>query len=209
MPVFSRAINCILRHTVVLCVVPILVFQLASCALDQKKTEVAKDYTNVTVDSDTQHEFTQALVFLKDKNYDAAIGLLKTVVSKEKRLPAPFVNLGMAYLRKGDKKEDRKLAEDAFVNAIKLDPVHRVASNELGQLYRKTGRFKLAKEVYSNALGKHNDYLPIVRNLGILCELYMQDLACALEQYEYYLEQKPDDKQVKGWVIDLKRRLGQ
>ncbi|MDQ1363043.1 MAG: hypothetical protein QG652_903, partial [Pseudomonadota bacterium] len=44
---------------------------------------------------------------------------------------------------------------------------------------------------------------------GILCEIYLRDVDCALQQYERYLEYVPDDKTVTIWIADIKRRAGQ
>ena len=47
-------------------------------------------------------------------------------------------------------------------------------------------------------------------NLGVLCDLYLQQPERALEAYERYLAlaATPDEK-VNGWVTELKKRLGQ
>ena len=52
------------------------------------------------------------------------------------------------------------------------------------------------------------DYLPARRNLGILCDLYLNDPACALKQFEIYSEAMPGDAQVKIWIAELRMRLG-
>jgi len=41
----------------------------------------------------------------------------------------------------------------------------------------------------------------------VLCDIYIQDLACALEQYEEYTSKNPDDEKVKIWLADIKSRM--
>ena len=181
---------------------------LASCAVDQAKpveeeAVVAPDVPQ-EVDEEIEEDFDRALSYLKDKEYDKAIELLESILKTEKRFAAPFVNLGMAYAHKGDKKQ----AEKNYRAALDIDLGHAVANNELGQLYRKAGRFDDARKAYENALAVHEDYLPARRNLGILCDLYLRDLNCALEHYELYQKYAPDDKNIAIWIADLKRRLG-
>ena len=158
----------------------------------------------VTVDSDVELDFKNAVALMQQGNNEQAITVLKSVIEREQRLPAPFVNIAIAYNKTGDK----KAAEENLIRALKLDIGHPVANNELGLLYRKQGRFKAARTAYQNAIKEHPEYLPAIRNLGVLCDLYMHDFECALEQFEDYLELKPDDKTVKIWVADVRRRLG-
>ncbi len=83
-----------------------------------------------------------------------------------------------------------------------------MANNELGLLYRKSGKFNAARTAYENAIKDHPEYLPARRNLGVLCDLYLHDYECALRQFVEYLDLKPDDKTVAIWVADVKQRLG-
>ena len=129
---------------------------------------------------------------------------MNAVIEREKRLPAPYVNIAIAYNKSGD----TEAAEENLISALKLDIGHPVANNELGLLYRKEGKFKAARVAYENAIKNNPEYLPAIRNLGVLCDLYMHDFDCALQQFEEYLELKPGDKTVAIWVADVKRRLG-
>jgi len=179
---------------------------LLSCTAEPVKKVVEKSPEKpnmIIIDSGVVDQFNQAVVELKAGNYDKAIELLEKVIEIEKRVPAPYVNLSMAY----EKKADLKKAEVYLLNALKIELTHPVANNQLGLMYRKQGRFTDARKAYTNALTKHPDYLPVVKNLGILCELYLRDFQCAMQQYEHYLSLQPDDKTMKIWISDLSQRL--
>jgi Tfp pilus assembly protein PilF len=174
---------------------------LCSCSQDTIKQDPAAA-DQIVVDNTVKLMFTRALTHLEQQEYDEGIALLETLTANEKRLAAPYVNLGIAYSRTGKTKK----AEHSFSKALRLDIGHAVANNELGLLYRKTGRFNAARTVYQNALIKHPDYLPVRKNLGILCELYLHDFECALEQYQAYLEYAPEEETIARWTAELKQR---
>lgn len=181
-----------------------LALLLASCASGPQTGRVS-DYSSVRVSGSVNRDFERSLEYLREENFPAAIELLQSVVEREKRLPAPYINLGIAYYKSGDEKN----AEESLLHALELDPAHPAATNELAVLYRKQGRFAEAREIYVNALAKNPEHLPLVKNFGILCDLYLQDLQCALAQFQEYLRLEPDDKEVTIWMADLKRRVGQ
>jgi tetratricopeptide (TPR) repeat protein len=83
-----------------------------------------------------------------------------------------------------------------------------IERNEYGLLCRKTGRFAEARAIYEKAIARFPEYYPLHRNLGILCDLYLNDPACAFEHYEIYSNARPEDAQVKLWIEDLRARLG-
>jgi len=185
-----------------------LVVMLVSCAgtgpreEDVSQIKSSRDY--VQIDSDVQSDFDNAIVLMQQQQFAQAAAVLKSVVEREQRLPAPFVNLAIAQR----KLDDDKAAEENLIKALKIDLHHPVANNELGLLYRKAGKFKAARTAYENAIKENPDYLPAKRNLGVLCDLYMHDFECALRQFEDYLEYRPDDKTVQIWVADVRQRLG-
>lgn len=189
--------------------VTLLTVFLFACAGGEVKTQadsgyVYKNNSYVDIDADVENDFNKAVELLRKEQYQQAITVLDTVIEREQRLPAPYVNIAMAYNKLGDVTK----AEENFINALKLDIGHPTANNELGLLYRKAGKFNAARTAYQNAIKEHSDYLPAKRNLGVLCDLYLHDYKCALEQYEDYLELQPDDKTVAIWVSDVKQRIG-
>ena len=156
------------------------------------------------MDGASRRDFERAVAMLKDQDYDRAIDLLKKVIEQSPGVTAPYINIAIAYQAIGKPEE----AEEHLKTALLLIPEHPAACNEYGLLYRKTGRFAESRAIYEKVLSSFPDYYPAHRNLGILCDLYLNDLACALEHYEIYSKAKPEDKRVKLWIADLRVRHG-
>jgi Tfp pilus assembly protein PilF len=156
------------------------------------------------IDEASRKDFELAVGMLNNREYERAIELLEKVIEQSPGVTAPYIDIAIAY-RHIDKLQQ---AEEYLKIALQLFPEHPVASNEYGLLYRKTGRFSEARAIYEKAIERFPDYYPLHRNLGILCDLYLNDPKCALEQYEIYSQVMPEDKQVKLWIADLRSRLG-
>jgi Tfp pilus assembly protein PilF len=156
------------------------------------------------MDEVSRKDFNQAVAMLKDQNNGQAIELLEKVIAQSPGISAPYIDIAIAYQRIGKPEQ----AEEHLKTALKLFPEHPVASNEYGLLYRKTGRFSEARSVYERAIARFPGYYPLHRNLGILCDLYLDDSECALKQFEIYSERRPADAQVKIWISELRLRLG-
>ena len=157
------------------------------------------------LDAAAREDFAKAIALLDGQHYTEAIALLNAVIEKSPGVTAPYINLAIAY-QQVDKPE---LAEEHLNTALSLVPGHPVASNQYGLLYRRSGRFVEARAVYETALTHFPDYYPVHRNLGILCDLYLNDPVCALAHYEIYSRAKPEDRQIKLWIADLRTRLGE
>ncbi len=156
------------------------------------------------MNAQSRQDFARAVALMQSQQYGQAIELLRKVIEHSPAVTAPYINIAIAYRQTGE----TETAERHLQTALKLVPGHPVASNEYGLLLRQTGRFAEARTVYEKTLAAFPDYHPARRNLGILCDLYLHDLECALQQYEIYSRAMPDDEQVKIWIADLRQRLG-
>ena len=205
-----------------LAVPAIILLFLAGCVTDGKLASIPSAGTEPSVsrleegragfiitevpemDETSRRKFHRAVSMLKNQDYGRAIDLLEKIIEQSPGVTAPYIDIAIAYQRKGKPKK----AEEHLKKALELFPGHPVASNEYGLLLRKTGQFAEAREIYEKAVTRFPEYYPAHRNLGILCDLYLNDPACALDHYEIYSEAKPEDKQVRLWIADLRARFG-
>lgn len=158
----------------------------------------------VRIGGDVRADYQEALQLLRQERYEEGIPLLVAVTEEAPDVTAPYINLGIAYERSGDLER----AEAALETASTLSPTHPIVHNELGILYRKTGRFAAARASYEKALATYPGFHFARRNLAVLCDLYLADLDCALENYEAYMESVVEDEQVAIWIADIRNRLG-
>jgi len=116
----------------------------------------------------------------------------------------PEVNLGLLYLQGSHLTE----AEGAFKAALERNPGSAVAGNELGIVERRLGKFTEAEAAYQRTIAAEPDYAPTYLNLGVLYDLYLGEPQKALDQYQHYIQLAGDNKQVAGWMVELKKRVG-
>jgi tetratricopeptide (TPR) repeat protein len=118
--------------------------------------------------------------------------------------PGPQLNLGLLYLQGSRLPE----AEAAFKAALALNPTSAIAGNELGIVERKLGNFTEAEAAYQRTIATEPNYAPAYLNLGVLYDLYLAEPQKALEQFEHYIQLAGENKQVAGWVVELRKRVG-
>lgn len=157
----------------------------------------------VRIDSDVRRDYQQALGLLRSGQLQAGIDLLESVVARAPDVTNPYIDLGVAYAEL----DELDKAEHSLKSALSLAPDHPAALNEMGIVYRRTGRFADARESYEKALAVYPGFHYALLNLAVLCDLYLDDLTCALDNYERYADIVTDDDQVGIWIADIKNRL--
>jgi len=151
-----------------------------------------------------QQFYTEAVSSLKSGKTEDALELLKQVSTDAPDKPYVFTNLGLAYF----KLKQPDLAEKAFQEAVKRNDDDAVAHNHLGILQRHKGAFEEARKHYQRAIDIDSNYAPAYLNLGILFDIYFQDLVKALQHYQKYQALiSEENSQVTGWIADIERRL--
>jgi len=118
------------------------------------------------------------------------------------------VNLGIIHERNG--RPDAATA--AFRRAVTVCADCASAYNHLGITQRHNGLFDEAEQSYLRAIKADPDYALAYYNLGVLYDLYRGRPDLALQYYEAYVEREAagaDLKEVRMWIIDLRRRTAE
>ena len=155
---------------------------------------------------ETLQKFSDALVKLEAGDFAGARPVLEQLVAAEPGLAAPAVNLGMLHAR-----ESRWLeAEASLQEGLRRDPASAVALNELAAVQRENGRFQDAEATFRQALTADPGHSRTHRNFAVLLDLYLWRPAEALQHFETYVSMSGTaDRQVSGWIAELKRRVGE
>ena len=152
---------------------------------------------------DMRFNYHDAVRLLEQGHHSEGTVLLKQVAESAPELSAPQIDLGIAFHQAGELES----AESHLTQAIEINPDNPVAHNELGIVYRKLGRFQDARQSYERALAIYPGYHYARRNLAVLCDLYLADFECAMENYEAYMDSVESDEEASMWIADLRARM--
>jgi Tfp pilus assembly protein PilF len=152
-----------------------------------------------------QQSYGRAVAALHAQDWLQAELDLEQVTHAFPAYPGPQVNLAIVYLH-GGRRDDARAALD---RALSIAPGNAAANNQLGILLRTEGKFDEAERAYRRALQTDANYALAHYNLGVLLDVYLRRGAEAIEHYEAYQGSLSEpDKTVAGWLIDLRRRVG-
>ena len=156
------------------------------------------------VDSSTKSAYNKAVNAMKNGRDDSAISQFQAITQTHPNLAAAYVNIGLLHL----KYKRYEKAEKSLLQATTIQPGDPVGQTHLGLVYRHLGKFKEAKQAYDQALKSDPKYSFAHLNAGILYDIYLNDLARALNHYQQYQALTNNaDKTVDKWIIDLQRRV--
>ena len=156
------------------------------------------------IDGEVRLDYDRAHELLEQGRFREGIELLESVAAAAPTLSAPRIDLGIAYHRNGD----LEAAEIQLQEALAINSAHPVALNELGIVYRKTARFPEARRSYEAALNVYPGFHFARRNLAVLCDLYLADFECAINNYEAYMATVDSDEEAAMWLKNARFRSG-
>ncbi|MAD43957.1 MAG: hypothetical protein CMI02_18615 [Oceanospirillaceae bacterium] len=147
--------------------------------------------------------YQQGLVLLQDEKYQQALLHWQTLTTDYADCPGCWTNLGISqyYL------QNYPDSQTSFQTALALDAQFCPALKMKALAERQTGQFIQSEESYLQALKCAPDDINLHYNLGILYDLYLHDLAKALEHYRRAADLMPEkDDTLAMWITDLERR---
>ncbi|MFZ5723238.1 MAG: tetratricopeptide repeat protein [Pseudomonadota bacterium] len=169
------------------------------------QTTVAASLAAQTAAQKAIGEYFAAVQAMKAGKLEEALIGFQSISAQHTVLSGPLVNQALIYIRQ-EKWAD---ALDTAEQALKVNPRNPFAWNVKGIVLRQQGKFREARAAYEQALAIDPQYAKAHFNLGVLADLYLQDLPLALSHYEKYqaLQKKPDQA-VGNWIVDIRNRLG-
>lgn len=150
-------------------------------------------------------DYQKALELMKARQFDQAYALFDEIQSKTPMLLGPVLNQALIRIQQKNFKE----AELILQKAGGINEKNPYIYNLQGYILRQQGKFADARSAYEKALAISPKYAKAHFNLGVLADLYLQDLPLALQHYEAYqgLQGTPDVT-VGKWIVDLQKRTG-
>ncbi|MGW8368580.1 MAG: tetratricopeptide repeat protein [Gammaproteobacteria bacterium] len=142
---------------------------LTACATQQPtqsptRVEIQQDVgftitEEAGVETTVRTDYEEAVSLLEQGRNEEGIAILETVAETTPHLSAPRIDLGIAYRRIGN----LEAAERNLLRALESNPDHPIAHNELGIVYRETGRFRQARASYITTSWEYQQYAPQLR----------------------------------------------
>lgn len=160
---------------------------------------------SIKISDSVQQAFETAVSAMGEQRWSQAQSQLEALTEQHPDLSGPWVNLGIVLRQQNQ----RQQAEAAFEQAITANPLNNDAYIQYAVLLREQGRFDEAEALYLQALEVWPHSPKAHRNLGILYDLYMGQWPKAMEHYQMALKVSDEpSRELEGWIIDLRRRMG-
>lgn len=149
-------------------------------------------------------EFTRIQSLIKNGRSNEAITALTKMRQDYPKLSGPAVNLALLYW----KQKNYAQAQTAFEQAQGINKYNPDAYTQYAIMLREQGKFTEAEAQYLKALAVWPHNYQAHRDLGVLYDLYLVQPEKALQHFTLcdQLSAEPN-KEIKGWIIELNRRL--
>lgn len=182
----------------------LLVLLISGCSLLSPKPRlVDSDSQQQPVPPELAEAYNQGLALMGEEKYQDAQTHWLAIGEKWPVYPGIWVNLALTQYHTKQFADGLASIQKAQQINAEFCPAFKVQA----LLQRENGEFSAAEKTYLQAAACDPQDAMIPFNLGILYDLYLQDLNNALVQYQRAQELmgSPDDK-LSVWIADLQRR---
>lgn len=157
-----------------------------------------------TLNNEARARYRAALEYASQQDYAKAEQLLGQLSKEVPTHPGIWLNLASIYYH-SDRLDE---AQNALARANALEPSSAANHNLHGALAVRAGNIAAAERHYQQALQSDKQAAEVYYNLGLLYDIYYQDIPNAIRYYEQYLKLNPNrDPQTEQWIEQLKLSL--
>jgi tetratricopeptide (TPR) repeat protein len=182
----------------------ILLTTITACSNQGVKTKTAPSKEESKSSAQELTLYKEAIIALNNDELDKAETLFIRMSELQPNIAGSWANLALIKIKQGELKQ-----ASAFANtALTKNPNMPQALNLSGYLAQQRGEINQAKSYYLQAITYKEDYALAHYNLALLFDIYFQDIAKAIEHYQWYLaysEQK--DEATENWLEGLKATM--
>jgi Tfp pilus assembly protein PilF len=148
--------------------------------------------------------YQQGLDALALSDFSSARKIFQQFIKDNPGLSGAYTNLALIDYKQENYEQALKLIEIA----ISINPQQAAAFNLRALLYLQQGKIKRARDDYQMAIKLKPDYTNAHYNLALLYDIYLQEIALAIEHYNIYLSLTTEkDSATREWVNHLKNTL--
>jgi len=152
----------------------------------------------------SQQKFEQGIAALALQNFPQARRIFGELVRENPELSGAYANLALIDF----KQEKYERAKQLVDKAITLNPRQAQAYHLRAQIELHNGEIQKSRADYEQAIVLDPQYLNAHYNLALLYDIYLQDIALAIEHYTIYLSLLgKEDERTREWINHLKATL--
>jgi len=143
--------------------------------------------------------FQSAIADLEQKSPKTAEATLQALLKERSDIAELWLNLALSQYQQQNYAHAEKTLEKILVAFPRAEQAHNLA----GLIAVEKGEFKRAQEHYQEALRLNPSYANALYNMALLQDVYLQNIASAIDYYNRYLAVVDEDEATKAWVENL------
>lgn len=152
---------------------------------------------------ENRQSFEQALQKMEQGAAMQAEPELARLAHSDPQVREVWLNLALAQYQQNNLEKAAETVATILQRWENTAPAHNLA----GLIAVQEGQFDLAKQHYMHALRINPNYPNALYNMALLLDVYLQDIATAVEYYQLYLDVADQDEDTRIWLEELKLSL--